>query len=68
VSARVALDPRAARAWPALRGIAFAHPGTVIVGSTGEVVCVRYDGGLDEILPGGVPRAAIASDQCARAA
>ncbi len=59
----VAIDPRAARAWPALHGIAYAVPGTVIVGLTGEVLRVREDGGAEEI--SAVPlRKSIAADPC----
>jgi hypothetical protein len=60
-----AIDPRAIRAWPAaLRGIAFAVPGTVIVGLGGEVLRVREDGTIGEVLPGGHPHGGAASDPC----
>jgi hypothetical protein len=49
VTAPVAIDARAARAWPTLHGIAYARPGTVIVGLAGEVLRVREDGGADEV-------------------
>ncbi len=62
MSARVAIDVRAARAWHALRGITHAVPGTVIVGLAGEVLRVREDGGADPVLPGGHPRAGVASE------
>lgn len=59
----VAIDARAARAWPALRGLAFAVPGTVIVGLGGEVIVVREDGGAEEV--NAVPRRwSIAADPC----
>lgn len=45
----VQIDRRAARAWPALRGVAYAVPGTVIVGLGGEVLRVREDGGAEEV-------------------
>lgn len=45
----VRIDPRAARAWPALRGIAFAVPGTVIQGLGGELLVIREDGGAEEV-------------------
>lgn len=63
MTAPVAIDPRAARAWSALRGIAYAVPGTVIVGLGGEVLVVRDDGGAEEI--GTVPpRKSVAADPC----
>ncbi len=58
----VAIDSRAARAWPALRGVAYAVPGTVIQGVGGELLVVREDGGAEPVLPGGHPRAGSASD------
>lgn len=61
--APVPIDPRAARAWPALRGIAFAVPGTVLQGLGGEVLRVREDGGAEEI--SAIPiRRSIAADPC----
>lgn len=45
----VRIDPRAAAAWPALRGIAYALPGTCIVGPVGEHLLVRDDGGVEEV-------------------
>ncbi len=63
MNAGVLIDPRAARAWPALRGIAYAAPGTVIMGLGGEVLLVREDGGAEEI--GAVPpRKSVAADPC----
>jgi hypothetical protein len=59
------VDPRAARSYPALRGIAYAQPGTVIVGDDGTTLRIRADGGADEVLPPGHPRAGIASDPTA---
>lgn len=64
--APVAIDPRARRAWPALAGIAYAVPGTVIQGLGGETLRVRADGGADELLPGGHPHGGAATDPCAR--
>ncbi len=64
MTARVAIDPRAARAWPALQGLAFAAPGTVIVGLGGEVLRIREDGGAEDL--SAVPRWWSASaDPCA---
>lgn len=61
----IAIDARAARAWPALRGIAYAVPGTVIQGLGGEVLRVREDGSAEEITA--VPRRwSAAADPCAR--
>ncbi|WP_242352406.1 hypothetical protein [Anaeromyxobacter sp. SG64] len=48
------VDPRARAAWPALGGIAYAVPGTIIIGLGGEVLRIRDDGGADEI--SAVPR------------
>jgi hypothetical protein len=60
----VAIDPRATRAWPALRGIAYARPGTVIQGLGGEVLRVREDGGAEEL--SAVPRRwSVSADPCA---
>jgi hypothetical protein len=50
----VATDARALRAWPALRGIAYAVPGTIVQGLGGEILRVREDGGAEEI--NAVPR------------
>ncbi len=61
----VAIDPRAARAWPALHVIAYAMPGTIIVGPTGETLRVREDGGADVWPPFG--HRSIASDPTATA-
>jgi hypothetical protein len=59
----VALDPRAQHAWPALRGIAYAVPGTIVQGLAGEVLRVREDGGAEEL--SAVPRRWSASaDPC----
>ncbi len=60
----VEVDARAARAWPVLRDVRRVPAGSVIVGLVGEVLRVREDGGVDEILPGGHPRAGAASDPC----
>jgi hypothetical protein len=66
VTAPVAIDPRAQRAWPALAGLAFAQPGTIIVGLGGEVLRVREDGGVDEL--SAVPRRwSVSADPCAGA-
>jgi len=63
VSPAVAIDARARRAWPAaLAGLAYAAPGTVIVGPSGEVLRIREDGGADEVLAGGLPRAGAAAE------
>jgi hypothetical protein len=63
VIAPVAIDARAARAWPALRGVAYAVPGTVIVGIGGEVLRVREDGGAEEL--NAIPaRKSVAADPC----
>jgi hypothetical protein len=63
VTRLVAIDSRATAAWPALRGIAYAVPGTVIVGLTGETLRVREDGGAEEL--GAVPlRRSVAADPC----
>jgi hypothetical protein len=63
VTAPVAIDTRAARAWPALRGIAYAAPGTIIVGLAGEVLLIRQDGGAEEI--SALPRRwSVAADPC----
>lgn len=59
----VALDRRAARAWPFLLGIAYAEPGTVLVGPCGETLIVREDGGADPWPPFGYR--SIASDPTA---
>lgn len=64
----VPLDPRARRAWPVLRGVAYAPPGTVFVGDLGEIVRVREDGGAEEVLPPGHPRRGVAADPTARRA
>ncbi len=64
----VAIDARARAAWPALAGVAFAQPGTIFQGPSGELLRIREDGGADELVAGGHPRAGIASDPCARAA
>ncbi len=45
----VAIDPRARAAWGALRDIAYASPGTVIVGLDGTTLRIRDDGGADEV-------------------
>jgi hypothetical protein len=66
VSALVAIDPRARGAWPVLRGLAYAEPGTVLVGDCGEILRIREDGGADPVLPPGHPRPGIAADPCAR--
>lgn len=61
--APVGIDPRARRAWPALRGIRCAFPGDIIVGLGGEVLRVREDGGAEEV--NAVPlRRSIAADPC----
>ncbi len=64
MTAPVAIDPRARREWPALHGLAYAVPGTVLIGEAGEVLRVRPDGGVDQVLPGGHPRAGAASEPC----
>ncbi len=65
MTAPVAIDARAARAWPALRGIAFAAPGTIVQGLAGEVLRVREDGGAEEV--NAVPRRwSVAADPCPR--
>jgi hypothetical protein len=56
VTRPVEIAASALRAWPVLRGIALAVPGTVIVGPGGETLRVRQDGNVDEVLPGGYPR------------
>jgi hypothetical protein len=59
----VAIDTRAVRAWPALRGIAYAVPGTIIQGLGGEVLRIREDGGAEEL--SAVPlRRSVAADPC----
>jgi hypothetical protein len=63
--APVVIDARARRAWPVLRGLAYAEPGTVLVGDCGEVLRVREDGGAEPVLPPGHPRPGIASDPTA---
>lgn len=65
-STLVALDPRARRAWPgALRDLAYAPPGVVVVGLGGELLRVLEDGTVDQVLASGHPRGGIASDPCA---
>lgn len=60
----VPIHPLARAAWPALRGVAYAQPGTVIVGFGGEVLRIREDGGAEEI--SAVPRRwSVAADPCA---
>lgn len=62
--APVAIDARAARAWPALRGIAYAVPGTIIIGTTGETLRVLDDGSAEELRA--VPRRwSVSADPCA---
>lgn len=55
-------DPRAASAWPVLRGVAGVPAGAVLIGGAGEIVRVRQDGGAEAVLPGGHPRPEIAAD------
>lgn len=60
----VVIDARAARAWPALRGLAYVVPGTIIIGQAGEALRVREDGGAEEV--NAVPRRwSISADPCA---
>lgn len=56
----VVVDPRCARAWGWLPPAAPA--GAVLVGPHGVTVKVNEDGTVDEVLPGGHPRAGAASD------
>jgi hypothetical protein len=63
VTASVSIDPRARRAY-GVPGVPFPV-GAVIVGLDGHVVRVRADGGLEAVMPGGLPRAGIASDPTA---
>lgn len=59
----VAIDARAVLAWPFLRGIAYAEPGTILVGPCGETLRLREDGGAEEL--NAVPlRKSIAADPC----
>lgn len=58
----VSIDRRAARAWPALRGIDRLPVGAVVVGLAGEVLRVPGDGGVDRVIAGGHPRAGAAGD------
>jgi hypothetical protein len=59
----VAIDVRARRAWPFLHGIAYAFPGTVVIGPDGTTVRIREDGGAEEV--SAVPlRKSIAADPC----
>lgn len=58
----VSIDRRAARAWPALRGIDRLPAGAVVVGLVCEVLRVRDDGGVDPVIAGGHPRAGAAGD------
>lgn len=60
----VAVDPRAARAWPFLRGVRLPA-GAVILGPAGERVRLRADGGVDEVIQGGRPRGGISADPSA---
>src|SRR6266540_2267217 len=45
----VPIAPAARAAWGALRDIAYASPGTVIVGLDGTTLRIRDDGGADEV-------------------
>jgi hypothetical protein len=64
VTVPVAIDSRARRAWPFLRGIALAHPRTIVIGPDGTMVVLREDGTADQVLPGGHPRGGAAFDPC----
>lgn len=57
----VALDPRVARAWPVLRGVASLPAGAVVIGLLGEVLRVREDGGVDQVFQGGLPHGGAAA-------
>ena len=59
----VALDSRLLPAFPWLQGVAYAEPGTVFVGPTGETLRLRDDGGADPWPP--FPYRSIASDPTA---
>jgi hypothetical protein len=60
VTAPVAIDARARRAY-GVPAVPFPV-GAIVVGLDGQMVRVREDGGLDAVLPGGLPRAGAASD------
>lgn len=61
VTAAIAIDARARRAWPWLPAV--APVGAVLVGPTAEVLVVREDGGTEEV--SAVPlRKSIAADPC----
>lgn len=62
LAALVAIDPRAAHAWPFLLGIAYAQPGTIVVGLDGTTLRIREDGGADPVLAGGHPHGGAAFD------
>lgn len=45
----IPLPARTRAAWGALRDVAFAVPGTVIVGLDGTTLRIREDGGADDV-------------------
>jgi hypothetical protein len=64
----VPVDLAARKAFPFMAGIVLAVPGIIVEDeSSGTRVLVREDGGLEELIAGGHPRAGIASDPTARA-
>lgn len=64
--ALVAVSWRARAAWGPLHDIAYATPGTVIVGLDGTTLRIREDGGAEEI--GAVPRRwSVSADPTVRA-
>ena len=58
LAALVAIDPRAAHAWPFLLGIAYAQPGTIVVGLDGTTLRIREDGARTRCSPAATPTAA----------
>lgn len=65
MTAPVAIDRRAASAWPVLQGVRCAFPDDVIVGLGGEVLRVLEDGSAEPVLPGGHPHPSASADPCA---
>ncbi len=61
MTARVRIDPRAARAY----GVAGELPVGAIIVTAGVVLRVRADGGLDRVGAGGRPHGGIAEDPTA---
>jgi hypothetical protein len=52
----VPIDPAARQSWDVLRAIAYALPGTVLVGADGQALRILDDGRVEPVLAGGHPR------------